>query len=119
MRRTVIFYKTPEGKCPIKEFLDSLDGKVAQKIVWVLNLLEDLDSITSLYFKKLTGTNDIWECRIKYSSNIYRIFCFMFKSSNVVLTHGFIKKTQKTPKNEIEKAEKYKNDFIKRIGKNE
>ncbi len=114
MRRTVIFYKTPDGKCPIEEFLYSLDGKVAQKILWALNLLEDLESIPSLYFKKLTGTDGIWECRIKYGSNIYRILCFMFKNSNIVLTHGFIKKTQKTPKNEIEKAEKYKSDFIKR-----
>jgi hypothetical protein len=72
MRRTVIFYKTQEGRCPVKEFLDSLDGKVAQKIVWVLNLLEDLDNIPSLYFKKLTGSDGIWECRIKYGSNIYR-----------------------------------------------
>ena len=114
MRRTVIFYKTIEGRCPVKEFLDSLDGKAAQKIVWVLNLLEDLDNIPSLYFKKLTGSNGIWECRIKYGSNIYRIFFFILDNSSVVLTHGFIKKTQKTPASEIERAEKYKNDFIKR-----
>jgi phage-related protein len=114
MRRTVIFYRTADGKCPIKEFLDSLDGKASQKIAWVLNLLEDLESIPSLYFKKLVSSDGIWECRIKHGSNIYRILCFMFKNSNIVLTHGFIKKTQKTPKNEIEKAEKYKNDFIKR-----
>ncbi|MHB1680841.1 MAG: type II toxin-antitoxin system RelE/ParE family toxin [bacterium] len=114
MRRTVIFYKTQEGRCPVKEFLDSLGGKVAQKIVWVLNLLEDLDNIPSLYFKKLTGSDGIWECRIKYGSNIYRIFCFMLDNSSVVLTHGFIKKTQKTPASEIERAEKYKSDFIKR-----
>ncbi|MCL5672991.1 MAG: type II toxin-antitoxin system RelE/ParE family toxin [Deltaproteobacteria bacterium] len=117
MRRTVIFYKTQEGRCPIKEFLDSLGGKAAQKIVWVLNLLEDLDNIPSLYFKKLTGSDGIWECRIKYGSNIYRILCFMLDNSNVVLTHGFIKKTQKTPVSEIERAEKYKSDFIKRSRK--
>ena len=48
MRRTVIFYRTADGKCPIKEFLDSLDGKASQKIAWVLNLLEDLESIPSM-----------------------------------------------------------------------
>ena len=117
MRRTVIFYKTQEGRCPVKEFLDSLDGKVARKIVWVLNLLEDLDNIPSLYFKKLTGSDGIWECRIKYGSNIYRIFCFTLDNSNVVLTHGFIKKTQKTPASEIDIAEKYKSDFIRRSRK--
>ena len=114
MHRTVIFYKTKEGRCPVKELLDSLDGKSAQKIIWVLNLLEDMDNIPSLYFKKLIGSDGIWECRIKYGSNIYRIFCFMLDNSVVVLTHGFIKKTQKTPSSEIERAEKYKSDFIKR-----
>jgi hypothetical protein len=55
MHRTVIFYETKEGRCPVKELLDSLDGKAAQKIIWVLNLLEDMDNIPSLYFKKLIG----------------------------------------------------------------
>ncbi len=114
MHRTVIFYKTKGGRCPVKELLDSLDGKAAQKIIWVLNLLEDMDNIPSLYFKKLIGSDGIWECRIKYGSNIYRIFCFILDNSGVVLTHGFIKKTQKTPASEIERAEKYKSDFIKR-----
>ncbi|MHB1664463.1 MAG: type II toxin-antitoxin system RelE/ParE family toxin [bacterium] len=59
----------------------------------------------------------MWECRIKFGSNIYRIFCFMLDNSSVVLTHGFIKKTQKTPPSEIERAEKYKSDFIKRSRK--
>ncbi len=117
MHRTVIFYKTKEGRCPVKELLDSLDGKAAQKIIWVLNLLEDMDNIPSLYFKKLIGSDGIWECRIKYGSNIYRIFCFMLDNSCVVLTHGFIKKTQKTPASEIERAKKYKSDFIKRSRK--
>lgn len=114
MRRIITFYKTLEGACPIKEFLDSLDGKVAQKVVWVLNLIEDLDIIPSLYFKKLINTDGIWECRIKFGNNIYRILCFMLDDSNIVLTNGFIKKTQKTPESEITKAEKYKNDFLKR-----
>jgi hypothetical protein len=52
MSRTVKFYKTSSGKCPIKEFLDSLSGKAAQKVVWVLRLLEDLDIIPVTYFKK-------------------------------------------------------------------
>jgi hypothetical protein len=64
MNRTVIFYKTSSGKCPIQEFLDSLSGKVAQKVIWVLKILEDLDIIPVTYFKKLSGTEDIWECRI-------------------------------------------------------
>ena len=114
MSRTITFYKTSDGKCPIQDFLDSLSGKAAQKVTWVLKLIEDLDIVPSSYLKKLTGTEEIWECRIKFGSNAYRIFCFFAENSVVVLTHGFTKKSQKTPKTEIERAEAYKKDFLKR-----
>ena len=97
----------------MQDFLDSLPGKVAQKVTWVLKLLEDLHIIPSTYFKKLTGTEGIWECRIQFGSNAYRIFCF-FINSIVILTHGFVKKSQKTPVHEIERAEAYRRDFFKR-----
>ncbi|MDA8091161.1 MAG: type II toxin-antitoxin system RelE/ParE family toxin [Nitrospiraceae bacterium] len=114
MSRTVIFYRTADGKCPVQDFLASLPGKVAQKITWVLSLLEDLEIMPSSYFKKLVGTDDIWECRIQFGSNAYRIFCFPSGNSVVVLTHGLIKKTQKTPQREIEKAEAYRRDYLQR-----
>ena len=63
MGRTVIFYKTADGKCPVQEFLDSLPGKAAQKVAWVLNLLEDVQIVPSSYFKKLVGTEEMWECK--------------------------------------------------------
>jgi len=62
---------------------------------------------------KLAETEDIWECRIQFGSNAYRIFCF-FLNNSVVLTHGFVKKSQKTPAREIERAEAYRRDFFKR-----
>jgi phage-related protein len=114
MKRLVIFYKTVDGKCPVWEFLDSLSAKVAQKVLWTLKLLEDLEFLPSSYFKKLTGTDGIWECRDQSGFNIYRIFCFMDSQSMVILTHGFIKKSQKTPRQEIERAEVYKKDFLSR-----
>jgi phage-related protein len=113
VNRAVIFYKTVDGKCPVQEFLDSLPGKVAQKIAWVLRLLEDLERVPSFYFKKLVGTEEIWECRIQFGSNACRIFCF-FIGNTVVLTHGFAKKTQKTPTHEIERAAAYRRDFLRR-----
>jgi len=113
VNRTVLFYRTIGGRCPVQEFLDSLPGKVAQKIVWVFRLLEDMDRVPASYFKKLAGTEDIWECRIQFGSNAYRIFCF-FMNNSVVLTHGFVKKSQKTPAGEIERAEAYRRDFFKR-----
>jgi phage-related protein len=103
-----------DGKCPVQEFLDSLSGKVAQKVAWVLSLIEDLDVIPSTYLKKLVNTGEIWECRIQFGSNAYRIFCFLDGNSVIVLTHGLIKKTQKTPQREIDRAEAYRRDYLQR-----
>jgi phage-related protein len=119
VNKTITFYRTVNGKCPIQDFLDSLPGKVAQKVTWVLSLLEDLDVVPSLYFKKLIDTEEIWECRIQFGSNAYRIFCFFVDNSVVVLTHGFAKKSRRTPKSEIEKAEAYRRDFLERRTKHE
>jgi len=112
MSRVVKFYTAENGKKPVKIFIDGLSGKVAQKIAWVLSLVEDMEKIPATYFKKLKDSDDIWECRIKLGSNIYRIFCFFDGNTKVVLTHGLIKKTQKTPKQEIVKAENYKKDYF-------
>lgn len=114
MGKTVVFYRTADGICPVQEFLDSLSGKVAQKVTWVLQLLEDLDVVPSTYFKKLLGTEEIWECRIQYGSHIYRLFCFFAGRGVIVLTHGLMKKTQKTPQREIERAETYRRDYVRR-----
>ncbi|MDP3029506.1 MAG: type II toxin-antitoxin system RelE/ParE family toxin [Deltaproteobacteria bacterium] len=113
-KRIVKFYKTADGKCSVEEFLDSLPGKAAQKVTWVLKLLEDLDVVPSSYFKKLAGTEEIWECRVQCGSNAYRIFCFLVDNSIVVLTHGFAKKSRKTPKQEIERAEACRRDYLRR-----
>jgi phage-related protein len=98
----------------MREFLDSLAGKTAQKVAWVLSLIEDLDVVPSTYFKKLVSTEEIWECRIQHGSNAYRIFCFFDGNAVVVLTHGLIKKTRKTPVREIERAEAYRRDYFQR-----
>jgi phage-related protein len=79
-----------------------------------LKLVEDLDVVPSTYFKKLVGTEGIWECRIQYGSDAYRLLCFFSTNSLVVLTHGFAKKRQKTPAQEIERAEAYRRDFLAR-----
>jgi phage-related protein len=114
MNREVFFYRTVDGVCPVQDFLDSLPPQPAQKITWVLKLVEELELIPSSYFKKLVGTEGIWECRIIFGSNAYRIFCFFIENSVVVLTHGFVKKSQKTPVSEIKRAESYRKDFLNR-----
>ena len=119
MGKIVRFYQAEDGKTPAKEFLDSLPRKVAQKVLWVLMVAEELDILPTTYFKKLVGSDDIWECRVQFGSNDYRILCFHTGGSVLVLTHGFMKKTQKTPAKEIERAETYRGNYLRRHKRHE
>ena len=93
--REIIFYKTQNGACPVEKFLDSLAAKQAQKVTWVLSLVEMIDMVPIQYFKKLEGTADIWEVRIGFGSNTFRLLGFMNRGNLGILTNGFAKKTQK------------------------
>lgn len=112
--RTVVFYRTVTGVSTVKEFLDSLSGKQAQKVAWVLQLIEELPTIPGQYFKKLVGTDDIWEVRIQFGSDIFRLLGFFNDGHLIILTNGFAKKTQKTPLSEIQLAERRKKDYLSR-----
>jgi len=112
--KSVKFYKTQSGKIPVKEFLDSLNSKHAQKVAWVLELIERLDQIPVQYFKKLKSTDDIWEVRARVGSNSFRLLGFIDDNEFVILTNGFAKKSQKTPKKEINLAEQRKADYLSR-----
>ena len=114
MKRDVQFFQTNDGRCPVKEFIHGLTSKAAQKVVWTLLLLEDMEFLPAAYFKKLANTDDIWEVRVSLGSDAYRIFCFFAGNSIVVLTNGLVKKTQKTPPREIERAEAYKREYLAR-----
>jgi len=105
-KRTVIFYKDY-----FESFFLKQDKKVKAKIVWTLNLIEELQNIPETYLKHLKGTKGLYEVRIQLGNNIFRIFCFFDEGKLVVLMNGFQKKTQKTLKSEIEKALKIKNEY--------
>lgn len=94
--------------------MNSLNPKQAQKVTWTLKLIEELASIPSQYFKKLVNTDDIWEVRIIYKSDIFRILGFIDGSKLVVLNYAFQKKTQKTPQQAIKTAEERKRDYFER-----
>lgn len=112
--KEIIFYRTASGKCPVEEFLESLSSKQAQKTTWVLSLIEELPSVPTKYLKKLVNTDGIWEVRIKYRSDIFRLLGFFDGSELVVLNHAFQKKTQKTPHRAIKIAEDRKKDYFNR-----
>ena len=112
--REIVFYKTNSGESPIEEFLDSLDDKQAQKVVWVMKIVEELETVPTTYLKKLKNTDDIWEIRVQKSNNIFRLLGFKKEGKLIILTNGFTKKTQKTPKPEIVLAEKRKKEYLER-----
>lgn len=112
--RQIIFYRSESGNCPVEEFLDDLTAKQAKKIIWVLNIIEEYESVSAKYFKKLVNTNDLWEVRVSSGSNIFRLLCFFDGNDVIVLTHAFQKKTQKTPKQTLKIAEKRMNDYLRR-----
>ena len=111
--KEVQFFKRVDGSSPVEEFIDSLNDKQAQKIIWVLKLIEDLDIIPAQYWKKLKNTDDIWEARVQFGGSAFRLLGFEHEGHFVVLTNGFAKKTQKTPKQEIKLAEQRKKTYQK------
>ena len=71
-----MFYRLPSGHSPIEEFLDSLSGKQAQKVLWVLRLVEELEVVPRQYFKKLVDNEGIWEVRIQFGNDTHRLLGF-------------------------------------------
>lgn len=112
--RVIRFYQTASGTSPVEEFLDSLPDREAQKVTWVLRLLERLDLVPQQYFKKLIGTEHLLEIRTQFGSNNYRFLCFFDGPRLLIVTNGFSKKQQKTPSQEIELAHRRRTDYLRR-----
>jgi len=104
--RKVVAYKNY-----FEDFLLSQPKKVQDKIFKVIEIIETYERIPSNYLKMIQGTKGLYEARIKLGSNIWRVFCFFDKGQLVILLNGFTKKTQKTPKKEINKALKLMNTY--------
>lgn len=94
------------------EFYNKLDNDLQEKIDWVFELVKTVHIIPGKYFQHLENTDGLFEIRIEYESNIYRIFCFFDEGNLVILINAFQKKTQKTPKSEIELATKLKKQYF-------
>ena len=104
--RTITFYKNY-----FQDFFDKQNKKVKAKIVWTFDLVEDLQRVPEIYLKHIENTDGLYEIRVQSGSDIFRIFCFFDQGQLVVLANGFQKKTQKTPKKEIEIALKIKSEY--------
>ena len=111
------FYETESGNRPVEDFLDSLNSKAAQKMTWVMELIEERQgNIHRKYFEKLKHTDEIWEVKAKYGSNEYRILDFIDEKNILFLVHGFQKKSRRTPKKDINAAEIRKKNHLRRFG---
>lgn len=112
--KTILFYRTFSGKCPVEEFLETLSDSEVSKVLWVLKLVQEIDPIPATYFKKLANTEEIWEVRIQVSKKSFRLLGFMEGKNLVILTNSFSKKSQKTPRKEIRLAENRRKDYLAR-----
>jgi len=93
------------------DFYNKLDHRVQVKFDWTISLIERTKIVPKKYFKYLAGTDGIWEIRVSSGGNIFRVFCFFDRGYIIILLHGFQKKTQKTPRMEIKKAEMLKKKY--------
>ena len=112
MIRKIIFYEHH-----FISFYQNQDEKVKTKILYVLELIKQVDRVPEKFLKHLTGTDGLYEIRIEHKSNIYRLFCCFDEGKLEVLFNGFQKKTQKTPKGELEKALRLMQNYFEQKNK--
>ena len=110
--REVIAYKNY-----FEDFLLGQPRKVQDKIFKIIEAIETLERVPSNYLKAMEGTNGLYEARIQLASNIWRVFCFFDNGKLIILLNGFQKKTQKTPKNELEKAMRLMKEYYQEKNK--
>ena len=109
----IVFYRKEDGTIPVKDFLEELPAKHHARALRDIEALERYGpTLTAPHVKHIRGK--LWELRIKSANDISRIFYFIYARRGIILLHGFIKKTQKTPIREIEKATTYLEDYLRR-----
>ncbi|MCD7772008.1 MAG: type II toxin-antitoxin system RelE/ParE family toxin [Oscillospiraceae bacterium] len=109
----IIFYRTADGEEPVKEFILSLEPKMRARVYRTIDLLSEFGHMLREPDSKSLG-DGIFELRIQQGNDISRVLYFFYVGDKAVLTNGFIKKTQKTPSNMIERAKRYRADFLNR-----
>lgn len=111
----ITFYTKPDGVEPAKDFVVNLSPKIQAKVIRILDILEEYGTDLRMPYSRLLR-DGIYEIRIIQGNNCARILYFFTYGNKIILTNGFIKKTQKTPKREIEIARKYRKDYEGRNG---
>ena len=104
------YYETEDGKMPAEEFILSQPNKMQAKLFSMLSHLEEFGPALREPYSKSLG-DGIFEIRAKVGTDIGRVLYFFVVGRKVILTNGFIKKTQKTPQQELERARRYKKQY--------
>jgi phage-related protein len=105
--RTVAYYKDYYF-----DFYSRLEVSVQKKFDWTISLIERIDKVPKKYFDHITNSSGIWEIRVEFEGNIFRAFSFFDRGKLIIAINGFQKKSQKTPKKEIELAERIKKEYF-------
>ncbi len=109
----VEFYETADGQQPVADFLDSLDDKMAAKLIGLMEILEEKGTELRMPYSEALD-DGIFELRCKFGNQISRALYFFFVGKRIIITNGFIKKTQKTPPGELKLAKDRRKDWISR-----
>jgi len=112
---SVEFYERQDGTSPVREFLEQLDDKTQARFIWSIEQLR-LRNVQAGEPLARHVEGKLWELRRASSGNLYRLLYFFFSGQRIVFVHGFQKKTEKTPRREIEIAETRMRDFLAREG---
>ena len=110
------FYKTKDGRKPVREFILSQETKMKAKLFGLVDMLEQYGNQLREPYSKSLG-DGIFEIRAKVGTDITRVLYFFYYEGRIILTNGFVKKTQETPSSEIKKAKQSRKEFLERSGK--
>ena len=116
MKFDVLFYETENGERPVREFLLSIDGKMRARLTGLLNVLSEKGNELREPYSKPLG-DGIFELRGQVGNNISRVLYFFYYGGKIIVTNGFVKKTQKTPRDQIKLAKERRKDYIERMEK--
>jgi len=105
--RNIFYYKSY-----YLDFYKTLDINVKRKFNWTFKLISSIERIPTKYFSHIKNSSGLYEIRVEVGSNIFRVFSFFDKGQMIILINGFQKKSEQTPKKEIEKAEKLKKQYF-------
>jgi phage-related protein len=114
MVREFVYYETAAGNRPVEKFLNDLPSDVRDEVFTVMRYIEDTEQPPQHLFCKMKNTNNLWEVRVRFDGNIYRVLCFFDSGKIIIAANGFQKKQQKAPKQEIDTAHKRQKDYFRR-----